>query len=248
MTSRQEQHSTNFRTKGVALTVLLAVAIFFLGQVAAALVLLLLEPDFIRSPDSVSPWQNLVAFSALALVVAGLLSLVLNKHHRGSVRTTLRQLGVRRLKLKHLGSIAVLQFLYIISSASILLLLEWQDYVQLDGDQSIGFDRALQGASLIPAFLTLVVLAPLIEELLFRGFLYQRLSKLTGVVSAAAVTSILFGLAHIRGADWQVLVAMDTALLSVFMIIALERTKTLLAPIIMHAIKNALAFYVLFLA
>jgi membrane protease YdiL (CAAX protease family) len=115
--------------------------------------------------------------------------------------------------------------------------------------QQIGFDNAA-GQQLIFVFLTLVVMPPIAEEIIFRGFLYQRLKNLISIYPAAIITSIIFALAHTEflgdnPLNW--IAAIDTFILSFFLIFLLEKTKSLWASIFLHAIKNLIAFVLLFL-
>jgi hypothetical protein len=50
----------------------------------------------------------------------------------------------------------------------------------------------------------MVIAAPIVEEIFFRGFMYRGLAESRmGVVGALVVTSIIFGLAHAPGFGWQ---------------------------------------------
>lgn len=110
--------------------------------------------------------------------------------------------------------------------------------------QEIGFDT---DGSLLPyeyviAFLALVVLAPIAEELLFRGYLYGKVKPLLrGYWPAAILTSLAFGAVH-----GQLNVAIDTFILSMFLCYLRDKTGAIWAPIFMHALKNGIAFVFLF--
>lgn len=100
----------------------------------------------------------------------------------------------------------------------------------------------------ILAFLVLVVLAPVAEELLFRGYLYGKLRNNFSVWLAVLVTSLTFGVAHLWGGEHlQWAVAVDTFALSLAMSVAREYTGALWVPIMVHMIKNGIAFYMLYL-
>lgn len=63
------------------------------------------------------------------------------------------------------------------------------------GPQLEGFDLA--GPNLIPLFLLIVVLAPIFEEIFFRGFIQPVLVRRWNVVAGIGVTSFLFSLVHV---------------------------------------------------
>jgi membrane protease YdiL (CAAX protease family) len=107
--------------------------------------------------------------------------------------------------------------------------------------QDTGFNGVTQQYELILAFITLVIIAPVAEEVLFRGYLLGKLRKYVPVWAAILATSILFGLIH--GA-WNL--AIDTFALSIILCILRITTGSLWAPILLHMTKNGIAFFILF--
>jgi membrane protease YdiL (CAAX protease family) len=94
----------------------------------------------------------------------------------------------------------------------------------------------------------MVLLAPLAEELLFRGYLYGKLRKTAPVWLSVLVASVAFGLAHlwVGSGPLQWAVAIDTFVLSLMLCALREYTGAVWAGVLLHAIKNGLAFYLLF--
>lgn len=90
---------------------------------------------------------------------------------------------------------------------------------------------------------TVVIGAPLIEELFFRGLLQTRLVGRYGVVPGIAVASLLFGAAHV--AAWQgpitLLYGLSTAGAGLVLGVMRHATGTLGAPTMAHAFFNAQA-------
>jgi membrane protease YdiL (CAAX protease family) len=86
-----------------------------------------------------------------------------------------------------------------------------------------------------------VLVAPVAEEVFFRGMLYNALRRRLHVIVAAPVQAIIFGLCHHFGpADTIGVVLIGLALALLY-----EWRKTLLAPVLMHALVNALAMAVM---
>lgn len=112
----------------------------------------------------------------------------------------------------------------------------------LDQAQDVGFTSLTQQYEYILAFITLVVLAPVAEELLFRGYLYGKMRRLTSIWLAALVTSVVFGVVH---GQWNV--GIDVFVLSLVMCGLREMTGGIWAGILLHMLKNGLAFYILFI-
>jgi uncharacterized protein len=115
-------------------------------------------------------------------------------------------------------------------------------FVDFEQVQDVGFDQLTQQFEYVLAFLTLVVVAPIAEEILFRGYL---LSKLRGHVTtwiAVLITSLLFSLVHFA---WNV--GIDVFALSIVLCIVTIWTKSLWPAIFIHMLKNGIAFYFLFI-
>lgn len=121
--------------------------------------------------------------------------------------------------------------------------------IDIDQKQQLGFDTAVSPAQLVMVFISLVILPPFVEEILIRGFLYTGLrAKFTKII-AAVVASVIFGIAHLQlgsGAPPLWIAAFDTTILSLFLIYLRERTGALWAGMLVHFLKNGLAFMILF--
>ena len=115
--------------------------------------------------------------------------------------------------------------------------------------QQLGFNNVHGGPELLITFISLVVLPPIVEELIFRGFLYGSLKKLMPLWPAVIVTSLIFAAGHLPegGSAGPLYVgAIDTFTLSLFLIYLREKTNGIYASMTLHALKNAIAFVALF--
>lgn len=130
----------------------------------------------------------------------------------------------------------------ILSSLLILLATRVLSWVDINQVQDIGFKQLNQRYEYILAFSSLVVIAPIAEEILFRGYLYGKLRKFVPIWVAIITTSLLFGFVH--GA-WNL--AIDTFALSVVLCLLRESTGNIWASILLHMTKNGIAFYILFI-
>ena len=115
--------------------------------------------------------------------------------------------------------------------------------LKLDNAQELGISAGdiYNRADLLLAFVMLVMLAPVAEELIFRGYLYSKLRMFVSLWPAVLVTSLLFGLAH-----GQLNVGIMTFAMSMVMCLLRESTGSIYPAIIVHMLKNGLAFYILF--
>ena len=78
------------------------------------------------------------------------------------------------------------------------------------------------------------------EEAVFRGYPFQRLVESITPVGAIAVTSALFGLAHLANPHRTWISTLNTALVGIPFAVAYLRTRCLWMPIGMHFIWNFL--------
>lgn len=159
--------------------------------------------------------------------------------------TNLVSLGLSRLpSWTDIGLAPVGFIVYsLVVTMAIGALLTWMPNFPIDQAQDVGFSAFGSRLDNILAFVTLVILAPFAEELLFRGYLYGKLKNRVPAVVAAIVTSLLFGLAHFQ---WNV--AIDVFILSLILCALRSLTGSIWAGVLVHVIKNSLAYYLLFVA
>jgi membrane protease YdiL (CAAX protease family) len=96
-------------------------------------------------------------------------------------------------------------------------------------------DVALVGGAVL-----VIVIAPLAEELFFRGFFYRALRTRMAVPLAAVIDGLVFGAIHAGGSPIAVLPVL--AMLGFIFCLVYERTGTLFATIAMHAVNNFAAY------
>jgi membrane protease YdiL (CAAX protease family) len=122
--------------------------------------------------------------------------------------------------------------------------------VDLNQKQDLGFSTGTTGTALVPIFISLVVLPPLVEEILLRGYLYTGLRTRLSIIPAALITSFLFAAAHLQWGSGHALLwvaALDTFVLSLVLVYLREKTGSLWASIGLHMLKNSIAFVSLFI-
>lgn len=78
-----------------------------------------------------------------------------------------------------------------------------------------------------------VLIGPIFEEILFRGFIYRNLRDLVGPGLAMGISALLFGLVHLQAPLIVPLAALGIVLAFLF-----ERSGSLLVPIAVHALWN----------
>jgi membrane protease YdiL (CAAX protease family) len=157
--------------------------------------------------------------------------------------TSIKVLGIDRLpSWKDIGFALIGMVVYFVLAGVVLAIVSrYFEGFDADQAQDIGFDVFPTGVSAVAAFFLLVVVAPVFEELIFRGYLFGHFknSKVPIIINVLVVSS-LFGLAH---GQWNV--GINVAVLSVVMCAARLMTGSIWTGIMIHMMKNGLAFYLL---
>jgi membrane protease YdiL (CAAX protease family) len=108
--------------------------------------------------------------------------------------------------------------------------------------QDVGFNNLINPSDRILAFIALVIIAPIAEEIIFRGWLYDKIKKYSGTTIAIVLVSVLFGALH---GQWNV--GITVGIMSAIMCIERELTGTIYAGILTHMIKNGFAFWLIYI-
>ena len=124
--------------------------------------------------------------------------------------------------------------------------------VKLDTDQkqALGFEQGVSGTGLVLAFISLVILPPIAEEIMFRGFFYGTLRKRLKAWPTILITSVFFAGLHLFGAAeggllWSAFV--DVFALSIVLCYLREQNGSIWASMGVHALKNGFVFLNLFI-
>lgn len=117
----------------------------------------------------------------------------------------------------------------------------WALALQLDEPQTLPDDLGANGPLLnsLAVVVLVTVIAPLGEELFFRGFFFGALRNWRGPAVAAALTGALFGLIHVGSAPVGYLVPL--AIFGVGLCLLYEWTGSLYPSIALHALNNSIA-------
>ena len=213
--------------------------VFFAAQIVVFLIArILINAVNWSINENVAQTVCMVISYALAL---GVLILVAKKIF--SAQVTRDSLGLRGLPtwtdillspvgyiVSLLGAVAIVYVMQLI-----LPVVNWSE------TQDVGFNNVVSSMDRIITFVALVILAPLMEELIFRGYLYSRLRGKMSALPAIILVSVLFGVMH---GQWNV--GIVVGVMSVVLCIAREMTGTIYAGILMHMIRNGIAFYMLY--
>jgi membrane protease YdiL (CAAX protease family) len=104
--------------------------------------------------------------------------------------------------------------------------------------QELGADKST--VALLAVALLVCVIAPIAEEVFFRGYFFNALRSWKGLWPAAILTGLVFGAIHIGSAPAPFLVPL--AVFGFVLCLLYWRTGSLYPCIALHALNNSLAF------
>jgi membrane protease YdiL (CAAX protease family) len=97
---------------------------------------------------------------------------------------------------------------------------------------------------LILGLISVVIIAPIAEEFIFRGFLYSQLSRTKiGPWGAVTLSSLLWTVIHFQ---YEVLILIVLFIFGIFLGYIRMAYKSLSLPIMLHGINNLFAFLMAF--
>jgi membrane protease YdiL (CAAX protease family) len=237
---------------GPLVAVLYAAAVYFAAQIIGS-ILIALYPRL-------SGWKHSVAINWLdnsvvaqfwyvlfaeALTFAAIWWFI--RHRKGN----LRSIGWTRFRAWYpMATVAGFAVYFIGYVVMLTIATHLFPALNVNQKQQLGFQNATGSTDLTLAFLSLVVLPPLVEETVFRGFVFTGIRNKLNWVWAAILTSALFASAHLEFGNGQPLLwvaAIDTFCLSLVLCYLRQKTDSLWPGIMLHALKNCIAFVTLFI-
>lgn len=91
--------------------------------------------------------------------------------------------------------------------------------------------------------ITVVILAPIFEEMIFRARLYNILSRNTSPLMSASLSAVAFGVVHM-----QPIVVVEALVVGVVLSYFYLSKRSIFAPIILHSFSNALSYALILLS
>lgn len=237
---------------GPIVGVLYSLGLAFIGGSAVAAVLLgTILGSLGMSGTDIVEWIATPVGSCAYSLLSGLIAVGLIALYVIRSRSGWRSIGILPPRWKHLGiaviGVLVYFVLYVTAVVAVKLAVPSLDLEQ-EQDLGIATPHGLQQLMLV--FVTLVVVPPIVEEIVFRGFMYSGLRSKLPFFASAVLTSGLFALGHLQfdnDAPLLWVAAIDTFVLSMVMCFVRERTGSIVPTMIMHALKNTIAFSLLYI-
>lgn len=256
-TDDHHRWKTVFSVLGMLVWVFASVVVSQL--VVGILMSLIVGKESLGTPVMTTIYSALSYILAMALVifVPHLMSIASHKSNKAQKGSTTEpsmreELGLKGLPtwtdigLAPVGFIA--QLILSMLLVGLFSLFPWFDMEEV---QDVGYSVLNGGADRVVAFISLVVIAPIAEEIIFRGWLYGKIrrklsgqvSEIAGMILSIILVSLLFGAVHLQ---WNV--GVNVFAVSVVLCALREITGTIYSGILVHMLKNGVAFYFLYVA
>lgn len=251
MSTKPAHRESNAITWGPLAAISVTIIIYFVTQVIGSFAVLGLAWMKGYNDAQIVEWSKGVIPQFIYILTVSLMSLGLLAFFLHRRKANFKTIGLVKPKWRDLGwsfiGFAIYFPTLILTS---VIVRAWFPQINLDQEQQIGFQGAAGAWPLLLTFISLVILPPLVEEIMARGFLYSGLKSRLPRIWAVIITSIIFAVAHLQfdsGAPLLWSAAIDTFILSLVLIYVREKTNSLWASIGLHMIKNGIAFTALFI-
>jgi hypothetical protein len=236
---KKETTGVNTLGWGSKLSIFVSIAAYFFSQliliIPVVIIALFNRGQDVQNIINNNVLLNLSLASISSATIIFVLWYFLKRRGRG-----FKDLGFKKFKKTDFLWLTIGVAMYFVAVAVVLTIASFIPGFNENQSQDVGY-QGVHGLGLILAFVGLVVLPPFAEEVLFRGFLYRGLASRWPKVISALIASLLFAVVHFQ---WNV--GLDVFVLSLVLIFLLEKTKNLWVCILAHALKNGVAFLVLF--
>jgi membrane protease YdiL (CAAX protease family)/uncharacterized RDD family membrane protein YckC len=212
-----------------------------IGGLAALLALVLVEAVVVSAIDGGdSDSLGLAASLTLqASLAATMVAVAFAVARPGSGWALPAELGLRRPLHPAIKASVIAYFAYLGCAIVIAAVLQPE---QEDVTRELGADEGVLGS--IVAGVLIVCVAPVSEEIFFRGFMFNGLRRGTSFVVAALVSAGIWGVFHYTGPEtWGVV--LQLTVFGVALAWLYERTGSLYPTIAVHGFNNAVAFAIL---
>lgn len=218
-------------------------SVYFLAQFIVGIVIgVVVSTEFAaeamatgQALDSVALNEQLMArvmeLSTLTVLLSGLIALLiywiifLVRKKKIGVEVGLKKIDVKAILPIVLGAVA----LNIVISLALNLIPFPESWIESYAANS----SSLQDGNVIINWISVVIMAPLIEEIVFRGLMYSRLKQGMPALAAAILSALVFGAVH-----GTIIWFLYAFVLGMVLVWCVEKYQSLTASILFHAAFN----------
>ena len=239
--------------KAILLVIWVAAVVIAIQLIVGNIMLWILGREAFLGPVPTAIYSALSYIIALLIIIFVTPKLIAKKtknKKKPSKIANRNDLGLRGLPTwTDIGLAPVGFVMSLILAAGLVAIFNLFPWFDAEQTQDVGFSTYIFGFDRVIAFLVLVVVAPIAEELIFRGWLYGKLRPMlsekmpdtASMIISIFLVSLLFGIIHLQ---WNV--GVNVFAMSVVLCGLREITGTIYAGVLVHILKNGLAFYLLY--
>jgi membrane protease YdiL (CAAX protease family) len=147
-----------------------------------------------------------------------------------------RVCNFKKIKLSYIPASFILGISICFLNSSFVILLSKIDFFKYQIQKYQIINRWLSETNTVLLVLALVITAPLIEEILFRGMIFNELKQIMPVVSALIIQGLFFGIYHLNIVQF-----IYCSFLGIMFGLLYNWTQNLWVPVILHFTNNLLA-------
>ncbi len=230
--------------------ILLTLAIFLSTQLISALIIGIVSVIVNGNSSVENLFEGSVLLNFIFILLTEALTFLFVFKLIGGLKSQLKKIGLISPQWRDLGyaSVGFIGYYAILLVVSIIVYTLIPS-IDTDQKQDLGFEDLKNNLELVIAFFSLVILPPLGEEILMRGYLFSGLRYRLKFWVSALIVSVLFAIAHLQlgGSEaplWAA--AINTFVLSMVLVFVREKSGSLWPAIYIHMLNNLVAFIYLF--
>lgn len=238
----QTQATTcRFTLKDVTIVTVETLVLVFIAQ----LILAYIAPKNIFGTFFANGAHTSIATTLLYVLQTCLFLFPLTLHVVKKYRASLLEFGFKKVALKTTITLVLKAFGIVFLFGFFISYIQLQFGIELFGFGPQESHIPLFGTSTADIILAIVVvgvIAPFVEELIFRGFLLQTLLKYVPAWSASLIVALIFGLIHFEFQSAGILIFLGLILNWLYI-----KSNSTIPGIAFHVVNNLLAFWLEFL-
>ena len=175
--------------------------------------------------------------TTLILVIANLLSIIafviIVLVRKKSISD---ELGIKKIKPKKIIPIILLGISLCIFISYSFSFIPFPESWTSSYAENVG---VLSEGNFVVSLIATIILAPIAEEIVFRGLIYRNLKKGMPILVAGFISSLIFGISH-TGIIWMIY----AFLIGIFFVWIYEKFNSILGSIIVHMVFNLLGTFI----
>ncbi|MFH1534113.1 MAG: type II CAAX endopeptidase family protein [Nitrospirota bacterium] len=221
-----------WNTKDIIITILVVIGLLGISLYAMDVFNV---KEFIEGSKSRGLWLLLVFVFQWVLIAAPILVLTGIKY-----KFSFKNFGINKVSVWNIIKLVASGYLLFLGISFIVYLLTLYTDIRIPGYQVQERILPLFGDNVLALIISgvlIIAVAPVIEEVFFRGFLLRSLSNKMGIFYGSILTALIFALLHLQPSS-----IIPVFILGLIINSLVIKSKSIIPAIAFHAFNNAVAF------